>query len=58
MVAQIRQITENETVRSVLDWTVFSVGVLSLTIAIAATILTHSAGLRSDAAVPTEQATG
>lgn len=28
-------------VRTALDWTVFSVGVLSLTTAIAATVLTH-----------------
>ncbi len=57
MVDHIRQITENLHLRQALDWAVFTLGALSLTIAIAATILTHTAQTRSDSQ-PTEQTAG
>jgi len=58
MIAQPRQITENEHLRATLDWTVFSLGVLSLTIAITATIVTHSVNAQSQPAQQTVITTG
>jgi hypothetical protein len=58
MVAQMRQMTDNDTMRRALDWTVFCVGALSLSIAITATVITHTAELRSDNGPPTELTTG
>lgn len=58
MVDQIRQITENPHLRSTLDWAVFTLGALSLTIAIGATILNHTGSQRSDMATVTDLTAG
>ena len=58
MVAHIRQISENQHLRVALDWTVFALGVLSLTVAITATIVTHTADLQPASQPVTELATG
>ncbi len=59
MLVQIRQMTKIEDLRSALDWTVFGIGAVSLTVAIAATVLNYTAQTRSDAPrAATVQTTG
>jgi len=41
MAAHLRQIAENQRLRRILDWTVFSLGIVSLSTAITATVLTN-----------------
>ncbi len=50
----------NERFREIVDWTIFGLGVLSLTIAVTATVLTKIGDQRSDArpAAQTDRLTG
>lgn len=54
MIARLRLATDNPQLRAALDWTVFGIGAVSLTVAIAATVLSHQA--RQNGGVETARA--
>ena len=58
MVARLRHFADKPATRSVLDWAVFSIGVVSLTVAITATVLAHTSDKRSAADVVAQNSAG